>query len=108
MDKRIYIMHSEMCKVFTSPVRLEILDILRNGEKSVGELVRLTGYNQANISQHLQIMKDRGILKLEKKGNFVHYSIVNPKASEAFGIMKEIMMDQLAETEKLFKTLTMK
>jgi len=108
MDKRIYIMHGEMCKVFTSPVRLEILDILRDGEKSVSELVQLTGYFQANISQHLQIMKDKGILKLEKKGNFVYYSIVNPKVSEAFGIMKEIMMDQLAETEKLYKTLTLK
>ena len=64
MDKRIYMMHADMCKVFTSPVRLKILDILRNGEKSVSELVRATGLNQSNISQHLQIMKDNNIKKL--------------------------------------------
>jgi len=108
MDKKIYMMHAEMCKVFTSPVRLELLDILRNGKKSVSELVQLIGLNQANISQHLQIMKDKGIVKTEKKGNYVFYSIVNPKVSKAFGIMKEIMMDQLAESEKLYKTITKK
>jgi ArsR family transcriptional regulator len=106
MDKRIYMMHAEMCKVFTSPVRLEILDILRNGEKSVNELVQLTGLNQSNISQHLQIMKDKAVLRVEKKGNYVFYSIANPKVSKAFGMMKEIMMDQLAESEKLYKTIT--
>ncbi|MCK5030457.1 MAG: helix-turn-helix transcriptional regulator [Thermoplasmatales archaeon] len=106
MDKRIYIMHAEMCKVFTSPVRLEILDILRDGEKSVNELVQLTGFNQSNISHHLQIMKDKGILRVEKKGNYVFYSIANPKVSKAFGMMKEIVMDQLAESGKLYKTIT--
>ncbi len=101
-------MHAEMCKVFTSPVRLEILDMLRNGKKTVTELVQLIGVNQSNVSQHLQIMKDRGILRTEKKGNYVFYSIANPKISEAFGIMKEIMIDQLAESEQLYKTITNK
>jgi len=108
MDKKIYMMHAEMCKVFTSPVRLEILDMLRDGKKTVTELVQLTGLNQSNISQHLLIMKDRGILITEKKGNYVFYSIANPKISEAFGMMKEIMIDQLAESERLYKTITKK
>jgi len=108
MDKKIYMMHAEMCKVFTSPVRLEILDMLRDGKKTVTELVQLTGLNQSNISQHLLIMKDRRILRTEKKGNYVFYSIANPKISEAFGMMKEIMIDQLAESERLYKTITKK
>ncbi len=108
MEKKVYMMHAEMCKVFTSPVRLEILDMLRNGKKTVTELVQLIGVNQSNVSQHLQIMKDRGILRTEKKGNYVFYSIANPKISEAFGIMKEIMIDQLAESEQLYKTITNK
>ena len=108
MEKKIYMMHAEMCKVFTSPVRLEILDMLRNGKKTVNELVELIGLNQSNVSQHLQIMKDKGILRTEKKGNYVFYSITNPKISEAFGVMKEIMIDQLAESEKLYKTITTK
>ncbi len=105
MDKRIYEMHAEMCKVFTSPVRIEILDILRNGKKSVNELVQETGFNQSNISQHLQVMREKGIVRTEKKGNFVFYTLANPKISKAFGIMQEILKDQLAENEKLYKTM---
>jgi len=106
MDKKIYALHADMCKVFTSPIRLEILDVLRDGKKSVSELVQLIGLNQSNISQHLQIMKDKNILRTEKKGNFVYYSIANPKISEAFGMMKEIIKDQLSESGRLYKTIT--
>jgi len=108
MEKKVYMMHAEMCKVFTSPVRLEILDMLRDGKKTVTELVQFIGVNQSNVSQHLLIMKDKGILRTEKKGNYVFYSIANPKISEAFGMMKEIMIDQLAESERLYKTITKK
>jgi ArsR family transcriptional regulator len=106
MDKIIYRKHAEMCKVFTSPVRVEILDILRNGNKSVNELVHITGVNQSNVSQHLQIMKEKGIVTAEKKGNQVFYSLANPKISEAFGILKEILTDQLAESGELYKAIS--
>lgn len=108
MDKRIYEMHAEMCKVFTSPVRVEILDILRNGRRSVNELVQLTGLNQSNISQHLKIMKDKGIVVTEKKGNFVYYNLANPLIAKAFGIMKEILKEQLAESGKIYSTMEKK
>ena len=93
MDKKIYKINAEMCKVFTSPVRIEILNLLGGGKKSVGELVKLTGLNQPNISQHLHMMKEKKIVKAEKQGNNVFYSLTNPKISEAFAIMKEILED---------------
>ncbi len=105
MDKKIYKIHAEMCKVFTSPVRIEILNLLGEGKKSVGELVELTGLNQPNISQHLHVMKEKKIVKAEKQGNNVYYSLANPKISKAFEIMKEILEDQLAESERLYKSI---
>jgi ArsR family transcriptional regulator len=105
MDKKIYEMHADMCKVFTSPVRIELLDILRKGKKSVSELVLETGLNQSNISQHLLVMREKGIVRTEKQGNYVFYTLANPKIAEAFGIMEEILTDQLAETEKLYLTI---
>lgn len=105
MEKTIYEMHAEMCRVFTSPVRLEILDTLRSGKRSVGELVELTGLNQSNVSHHLKVMRENGIVNKEKKGNFVFYTLANPKISEAFGIMKEILMDKLAEAQKLYEKI---
>jgi ArsR family transcriptional regulator len=106
MDKKLYKMHAEMCKVFTSPVRIEILNLLRDGKKTVSELVELTGLNQSNISQHLHVMREKKIVKTEKQGNNVFYSLTNPKISEAFEIMKQILQDQLAESEKLYKSIT--
>ena len=105
MNKTIYDLHAEMCKVFTSPVRLEILDTLRSEKKSVNELVLLTGLNQSNVSHHLKIMRENGIVKTEKKGNHIFYTLANPKISEAFAIMKEILKDRMAETQKLYETI---
>jgi ArsR family transcriptional regulator len=105
MDKKIYKIHAEMCKVFTSPVRIEILNLLGEGKKSVSELVKLTGLTQPNISQHLHMMKEKKIVKTEKQGNIVYYSLANPKISKAFEIMKEILEDQLAESERLYKSI---
>jgi ArsR family transcriptional regulator len=105
MDKNIYELHAEFCKVFTSPVRIEILDLLRDGKKTVSELVELTGLNQPNISQHLHVMKEKNIVRTEKQGSNVFYSLANPRISKAFGIMKEILKEQLSESEKMYKTI---
>lgn len=105
MDKKIYAMHANMCKVFTSPARIEILDLLRGGRKSVSELVELSGLRQPNVSQHLQLMREKSVVTTEKEGNAVFYSIANPKMSKAFEIMKEMLMDKLAEAEMTYKTV---
>jgi ArsR family transcriptional regulator len=98
-------MHAEMCKVFTSDVRVEILHLLRNGKKTVSELVELTDLNQPNISQHLHVMKEKNIVKAEKQGNKVYYSLANPKISKVVDLMVEILQDQMAETESVFKSM---
>jgi len=103
MDKKLYEIHAEMCKVFTSPARIELMFLLKGGRKCVGELVELTGLNQPNISQHLQLMKDKKIVKTEKEGNRVFYTLTNPKISEAFEIIREILEEQLAESKELLE-----
>ncbi len=106
MDKKLYKMHADLCKVFTSPVRIEILSLLRDGKKTVNELVKLTGLNQPNISQHLHVMREKKIVETEKQGNNVFYSLTNQKISEAFEIIREILQDQLGETDRLYKSIT--
>jgi ArsR family transcriptional regulator len=86
---------------FTSPTRIELIFLLEGGRKCVSELIELTGLNQPNISQHLQLMKDKKIVKTEKEGNRVFYTLTNPKISEAFEIIREILEEQLSESKKL-------
>ncbi len=81
---------AETLKAIAHPVRLQIVNILMSGERSVGDLVRTLGTKQSLTSQQLSILKSRGVLKSRRNGNVVFYSIQNN------GI-KNIMASILAE-----------
>ncbi len=101
MDRRIYGLHAEMCSVFTSAKRLEILDLLRTREMSVGEIARATGLAQSNLSQHLAMLREKGMVKTRREGVVIYYSLANPRIMEAFDIVTSVLLDRLGETEKL-------
>jgi len=81
---------AETLKAIAHPVRLQIVSILMNGERSVGELVRALGTKQSLTSQQLSILKSRGVLRSRRNGNVVYYSLHNPG-------MRNIMASILAE-----------
>ena len=99
--KELYSLHAEMCKVFSNPTRLEILNLLRDKEMSVTELIRKTKLSQANISQHLGIMKSKGIVESSRKGKHIYYKLVNPKIIKAFDIIREVLKERLKKNSKL-------
>mgnify|MGYP001611744254 CR=1 FL=1 len=98
--KEIYKLHAEMCKVFSNPTRLEILNLLRDKEMSVTELIEKTKLSQANISQHLAIMKSKGIVSSERNGKNIYYRLSNPKITKAFEIIREILAERLEKSKK--------
>ena len=81
---------AETLKAIAHPVRLQIVNILMNGERSVGELVKTLGTKQSLTSQQLSILKSRGVLKSRRNGNVVYYSLQNSG-------VKNIMASILAE-----------
>ena len=68
---------AETLKAVAHPIRLQIVNILMNGERSVGELVRKLGTKQSLTSQQLSILKSRGVLRSRRNGNVVYYSLKN-------------------------------
>jgi len=98
-------MHADMCKVFSNPIRLEILNLLRNKEMSVTELIEKTKLSQANISQHLGIMKNKGIAESRRKGKNIYYKLSNPKIIKAFDIIRGVLMDRLRKNSKIVERL---
>jgi ArsR family transcriptional regulator len=70
---------SEGLKAIAHEVRLSVLCHLMNGPLCVHDLIERTGSSQSNLSQHLSKMRMMGILKNEKRGQQVYYSIANPK-----------------------------
>lgn len=99
--KKLYEMHAEMCRVFTSPKRLEILNLLRDGEKSVGELAKLSNLPQANLSQHLTILRQKGVVKTRREGTAVHYSLSNGKIIKAFDIIRQMLLERMKAQKNL-------
>ena len=101
--REVYKLHAEMCKVFSNPTRLEILNLLRDKEVSVTELINMSKLSQANISQHLSIMKSRGIVDSERKGKNICYRISNPKIIKAFDIIKEVLVERLKKNGRFVR-----
>ncbi len=103
--KELYSLHAEMCKVFSNPIRLEILNLLRDKGRSVSELIKKTKLSQANISQHLSIMKSKDIVTANRKGKNIYYHLTNPKIILAFDIIREVLAEKLAKNGKMVKNL---
>ncbi len=103
MDKRIYELHADVCKVLSNARRLEILDALRDNEMTVSELTEQVGALKANISQHLTVMRQKGILVTRRDGVNIYYRIANPKVIQAFDLMREVLFEQLQENERLMQ-----
>ncbi len=97
MDQDFYCLHSEMCKTLANEKRQRILGALRTSELSVSRIVEATGMSQANASQHLSILRSKGVVKARREGNKVFYSITNPKIIQAFDLISEVMQEVLAD-----------
>jgi len=101
MEERIYEYHAEMCQVFSHAKRLEVINVLRDGEMTVTELAQRLKLTIGNLSQHLSLMKDRHILLSRKEGNMVYYRIANPKLIRCFDMMREMLFEQLRQDAAL-------
>lgn len=108
MEDRIYHYHAEMCKVFSHPKRLELINTLRDGEMSVGELSEKLKIAPANLSQHLAMMRERRILVTRKEGNMVYYRIANPRLLLAFDTLREMLFEQIRQDAALIYNETKK
>ena len=93
---------AERFRVLGEPARLELMNALRDGERTVGELVEETGLGTANVSKHLQLLHGTGFLTRRKEGLFVYYGL----AGEYVFRLCDIMCGHLAaETQARRRTL---
>ena len=78
---------AERFKILAEPARLEILDRLRGGELTVGDLVNDTGLGQANVSKHLQLLYSFGFVGRRKEGLYVYYNLADRRVFDLCDIM---------------------
>ena len=99
--KKIYEVHASICKIFTNPRRLEIIDLLRDGEKTVNELVKLMNLPQSTVSQHLAVMREKGILEAKRAGSSTFYRISDERIVKACDLMREVLLSHIDKLEKI-------
>lgn len=92
---------SRLLKALSNPYRLEIIEMLSQGEKSVEGIVQVTGISFANASQHLQVMKNNNLVKTRKEGHYVYYSIINDDLLALYQQITKYAVHEVAELEKI-------
>jgi ArsR family transcriptional regulator len=104
-DTKIFELQADICLALASPKRLQILNLLKNGEMSAGELVKAMKIPKANLSQHLSILRQKGIVLSRREGTNIFYSIAHPKITDACTIMRGVLMESLKTQEILAKQI---
>ena len=97
----IYDQFSRIGKAVSSPKRLELLDLICQGEKTVETLSRETGLTMANTSQHLQTLKAARLIKAEKEGLYVKYRLADKMVCEFFRSLRVLAEHRLAEVDMI-------
>lgn len=91
---------AKLLKALSNPYRLEIIEMLSQGEKSVEGVVNSTNLSVANASQHLQVLKNNNIVKSRKEGHYVFYSLVNDDFLSLYQHVIKYAVNEIAELEK--------
>jgi DNA-binding transcriptional ArsR family regulator len=88
-------LHARVCKALADPKRLLIINELRDGPRSVGDIAEALGLSQSNVSRHLAVLRDRGFVTAERFGSSIHYGLASPKILRALDLLREFMAEEL-------------
>jgi ArsR family transcriptional regulator len=102
----IYRLHAEFCKTLADANRLLIINELAKGELSVGELTERLALKQSNVSKHLALMRERGLVDRRRDGVIAYYSLSDQRISEAIGLLKQIHAEQLGKQVNLAQLIS--
>src|SRR5205814_7613952 len=100
---RLYGQFARIGKALASPHRLELLELLAQGERSVESLANEIGLSLANASQHLQALREGGLVESRKQGLFVHYRLADPAVFELCRALRSVAERRFAELERLVR-----
>lgn len=102
MEERVLELKAEILKALAQPTRLKILELLRNGEKCICEIVPAINGEQSNISRHISLMQKSHLVTTRKDGVRVMVKVRDPKIFEILDKVSAILKNQMREQERLF------
>ena len=101
-DSLLYERRARICQVLADPKRLRLIDALRDdAEKTVGELAEVLGASYPNVSQHLNVMRDAGLVVSRRDGTSMYYRLAYPQITQACDIVSHVLRAQIADVAAL-------
>jgi ArsR family transcriptional regulator len=105
MPRPIYQVKAEFFKTLAHPARIRVLELLRDGERSVGELIPEVGLESSHLSQQLAVLRRANVLQARKDGTTVRYSVTDERMFQLLEVAKAIITSTLAESTELIAQL---
>ncbi len=96
---------AEIAKAIAHPLRIAIVDFLKDGEQCVCDIAEHIGAERSNVSRHLSVMVNAGLLGFRKKGLKVIYKLKTPCIVDFFSCVSDVLKQQVRDNEKLLKAL---
>ena len=105
MEERVLELKAEILKALAQPTRLKILELLRNGERCICEIVPAINGEQSNISRHISLMQKSNLVTTRKDGVKVMVKVIDPRVFEILDSIALLLKKQIIETGKLVQEL---
>ena len=99
-SKKVYEARSVIAKALAHPTRLLLLDALRDKDLCVGDLTDLAGADQSTVSKHLALLKDSGLVAVERKGSLNYYSLKCRCLDGFFGCIESVLKENLRDQQE--------
>ena len=100
-DTQIFERQARICKAFAHPGRLQILDLLGEGERGVSELQEALGISKTSISQHMAVLKSVGVLSTRREGKQIFCSLSMPEVKQACRLIRKVLQAQIEASHRL-------
>jgi DNA-binding transcriptional ArsR family regulator len=101
MDDDIYERQAGICKAFANPTRLRILDLIAERAQTGSELQQQLGVSTPNLSQHLAVLKNAGVITAHRQGQHVYCSLAIPEVKQACQLIRTVLRAQVRNDRRL-------
>ena len=103
--RAVYQMKADFFRILGHPVRVRILELLRDGERTVGDLQLQLQMDSSGTSQHLGVLRKHGILDGRRDGTSVYYTVRDPRIFQLLEVSKQILTSSLTESQAVLGEL---
>ena len=101
----VYVVKAQLFRVLGHPVRIRMLELLRDGERAVGDLQAELNLDSSGTSQHLAALRQQGVLESRRAGTSVYYRIRDPRVTQLLAVAKQILTSALSDSHALLSDL---